>query len=114
MDFQERLNLLSTAIHPFAESPGGDGVVFSEQAHALIDASVNASLILGNFAKSIQPGLWWGELADIIAIRRLPFDSLLQDDRVHVREAARAVVMNLRGIESRAREMERVIDQRFE
>ena len=117
-DFQERLTALSQAIHPFAPQVEGNDVVFSGQAHAILDAAQNPAAILGNFADSIRPNGWSGSLADIIAARCRPFEALLLDDRPDVRMAAQDLVPRIRTFEREQRQLEldraHQRDQRFE
>ena len=115
-DFQERLTMLSQAVHPFTSD--GEGVSFSELAHAIIDSAHNPEAVLGNFANSIRPSGWSGSLADIISRRCQPFEALAQDNRPAVRGAADELIVPIRRSEDRERERERSEDrerdQRFE
>ena len=117
-DFEERLTALSQAVHPFAPGNDGKGVVFSGQARAILHATQNPGVILGNFANSIRPNGWSGSLADIIAERCRPFEALRRDDRSHVRIAARNLLPRIKEWEHQERQDERdrarQRDQRFE
>ena len=109
---------LSQAIHPFASQGEDNDVVFSVQAHAILDAAQNPAAILGSFAESIRPIGWLGSLADIIAKRCRPFEALLHDHRPDVRVAAQDIVARFRTLEreERRRDLDRARqrDQRFE
>ena len=110
-EFEERLCLISVAIYPFAiESQSGD-IEFSDQAHAILDASPDASEILTHFERSIRPSSWSGSLANIIGGRRRPFELLLGHERVDVRSAAERLIPQIRDAEDRERERERAEDQ---
>ena len=117
-DFQERLTMLSQVVHPFTDDSEGEVTSFSELAHAIIDLTHNPEVILGNFANSIHPSGWSGSLADIIARRCQPFETLAQDDRPVVSGAAEQLIVRIRRLEDRARKRERLEererDQRFE
>ena len=117
-DFEERLTVLSQAVHPFASRIEGDGVDFSGKARAILDAAQNPATILDNFANSITPNGWSGSLTDIIAERRRPFEALLLDNRMDVRNAAEDIVPRIADYEREQRQNERdrarQRDQRFE
>ena len=117
-DFDRRLTALSRAVHPFAPQGERNGVIFSGQAHTILDATQNPAAILGNFADSIRPIGWSGSLADIIAARCRPFEALLFDDRPEVRVAAQDLVPRIRTCEREQRQLEldraHQRDQRFE
>ena len=118
-DFQERLVMISKAIYPFEKEPEGDGVVLSEQAHAIIKkASQNPSAILRNLCSSVRPSGWSGSLADIIAKRCQAFEVLLKHDCSGIRAAAEAQIAEIKKWEKKVRRREQDIDrqreQRFE
>ena len=117
-DFQERLTMLSQAVHPFTNDAEEEGVAFSELAHAILDSAHDPEVVLGNYANSIRPSGWSGSLADIIAARCQPFQALTQDDRPAVRRAAEELIVHIRRSQDRERERERLEDrerdQRFE
>ena len=117
-NFQERLLRISEAISPFEEEKDGDVVDFSEQAHAVIDEVQDVSAVLTSFASSTSLGHGQGWLSDTIARRIQPFEALLLDTRPQVRQAAEALVPQLRKFEHRERQREqdeeRQRDQSFE
>ena len=118
-DFQERLVMISKAIYPFEKEPEGDGVVLSEQAHAIIKkASQNPSAILRNLCSSVRPSGRSGSLADIIAKRCQAFEVLLKHDCSGIRAAAEAQIVEIKKGEKEVRRREQDIDrqreQRFE
>ena len=117
-DFQERLIMLSKAVHPFDEAPEGDGVILSEQAHAIIDAAQDPSTILRNFCSSMRSKVGSGGVANIIAKRGQAFRTLLEHDRSDIRDAAEAAIAQINQWEAQERHYERLQDeqreQRFE
>ena len=117
-DFQGRLIMLSGAVHPFDEAPEGDGVILSEQAHAIIDAAQDPSTILRHFCSSVRPNGGSGSLANIIAKRGQAFSALLEHDRSAIRNAAEAAIAQINQWEKQERRYERLRDeqreQRFE
>ena len=110
-DFQERLTMLSQAVHPFTSNAENEGIEFSELAHAMIDSTRNPAVILGNFANSIRPRGGSGSLAEIIARRCRPFEALQQDRRSAVRRAAEGLIVRIRQSEDQERRRERAEDQ---
>ena len=117
-EFGERIGLISKAIYPFAnESQSGD-IEFSDQAHAILNASPDASETLTHFERKLQPIGWSGSLANVIAGRRHPFELLLGHERADVRSAAETLIPRIRDAEDREREREMAedqeCDQRFE
>ena len=110
-DFQERLTMLAQAVRPFVNDANGEGAVFSELAHAIIDSTRDAAPILVSFAQSIQPSGWLGSLAGIIARRRRPFELLLTHKREDVRAAAEKLIPRIACAEERERQRERAKDQ---
>ncbi len=117
-DFQGRLTMISEAIYPFEKEPEGDGVVLSEQAYAIIDATQDPSTVLRNFRSSARPNGWSGSLANIIAKRGQTFKTLLEHDRSDIRDAAEAAIAQINQWEAQERRYERLRDeqreQRFE
>ena len=117
-DYQSRLTALSEVIQPFATEDQPDEVVFSAQAHTLLDAAQDPSPVLNHFASSIRPQGWSGSLAAIIASRCRAFEALLQDDRPDVRSAAQDLIPRIRDWEGQERRREsgenRQLNQRFE
>ena len=117
-DFQGRLIMLSEAIYPFEKESEGDGVVLSEQAYAIIEATQAPSAVLRNFCSSVRPSGWSGSLANIIAKRGEAFKTLLKHDRSDIREAAKAEIAKINQWEKQERHRERFRDeqreQRFE
>ena len=110
-EFQERLVMLSEAVHPFANAEDSEWIRFTALAHTIIDATDNPSVILGNFATSIRPSGYSGSLADIFARRRHPFELLRGHEREDVRDAAEGLIPHIRGAEDRERERESTEDQ---
>ena len=113
--------MLSEAIYPFEKEPEpfedeqeGDGVVLSEQAHAIIDATQDPSTVLGNLCSSVQPSGWSGSLANIIAKRGEAFKTLLKHDRSDIRDAAKAAIVQIKQWEEQQRHRERTEDERRE
>ena len=117
-DFQGRLTMISEAIYPFEKEPEGDGVVLSEQAYAIIDATQEPSTVLKNFRSSVRPNGWSGSLANIIAKRGQAFRTLLEHDRSAICDAAEAAIAQINQWEEQERRYERLRDeqreQRFE
>ncbi len=117
-DFQERLIMLSEAIYPFEKEPEGDGIVLSEQAYAIIDATQDPSTVLRNFCSSARPNGWSGSLANIIAKRGQAFMTLLEHGQSDIRDAAAAQIAQINQWEEQQRSYERAGDeqreQRFE
>ena len=120
-DFQGRLIMLSEAIYPFEkepepfeDEPEGDGVILSEQARAIIDATQDPSTILRNFCSSVRPNGWSGSLANIIAKRGQAFKTLLKHDRSDIRDAAEAAIAQINQWEEQERHRERAEDERRE
>ena len=117
-DFQERLIMLSEAIYPFEKEPEGEGVVLSEQARAIIEATQDPSTVLGNLRPSVYPSAWSGSVANIIAKRGQAFKPLLEHSRSDVRDAAATQIARISQWEDRERQQERAEDeqreQRFE
>ena len=120
-DFQERLIMLSEAIYPFGkesepfeDKQESDGVVLSEQAHTIIDATQDPSTVLGNLCSSVQPSGWSGSLANIIAKRGEAFETLLKHKRADIRKAAEAAIAKINQWEERERHRERADDERRE
>ena len=117
-DLQARLLSISEAIFPFKEEKDGGAVDFSEQAHAVIDEAQDVSVVLTSFAASTRHSHEQGWLSDMIARRIRPFEALLSDTRLQVRQAAEALVPQLREFEHRVRQREqdeeRQRDQSFE
>lgn len=117
-NFQERLIMLSKAVHPFDEAPESDSVILSEQAHAIIDAAQDPSTILRNFCSSMQPKVGSGSVANIIAKRGQAFRTLLEHSRSDIRDAAEAAIAQINQWEEQERHYERLQDeqreQRFE
>ena len=117
-DFQERLLMLSGAVHPFDEVPEDDGVILSEQAHAIIDAAQDPSTILRHFCSSVRPNGGSGSLANTIAKRGQAFRALLEHDRSAIRDVAEAAIAQINQWEEQERRYERLRDeqreQRFE
>ena len=105
-DLQARLLSISEAIFPFKEEKDGGAVDFSEQAHAVIDEAQDVSAILTSFAASTRHSHEQGWLSDTIARRIRPFEALLSDTRLRVRQAAEALVPQLREFEHRVRQRE--------
>ncbi len=113
-DFQERLSMISEAIYPFEKELEGDGVVLSEQARAIMDATQDPSTVLRNLCSFVRPSGWWGSLANIIAKRRQAFEMLLKHDRSDVRVAAAAQIAQIKEWEDEERCRERAYDERRE
>ncbi len=117
-NFQERLNMISEAIYPFEEEPESDGVVLSEQAHTLIDATQDPDTVLGNFSTFVGPYTSRGSTATIIAKRRQAFEVLLKHDRFDIRNAAATQISQIKESEELIRRLERndykQSEQRFE
>ena len=103
--------MISEAINPFMKDPQTGDIVFSVQAHAILDASPEASETLTHFARSVRPSGWSGSLANIIAERRHPFELLLANERADVRIAAGKLIPQITNAENRERERERAEDQ---
>ena len=74
--------MLSEAIYPFEKEPEGEGVVLSEQARAIIEATQDPSTVLGNLRPSVYPSAWSGSVANIIAKRGQAFKPLLEHSRI--------------------------------
>ena len=105
-DYQNRLAALAEHIFPFFDEMEATGAILSEQARAILDEAEDRAGILSSYARSVQPGMWSGSMADIIA-RRLPaFESLLDDPRPEVREAARTKLLDIRSWEAEWRRIE--------
>lgn len=117
-NFEGRLIMLSKAVHPFDEAPEGDGVILSEQAHAIIDAAQDPSTILGNFCSSMRSKVRSGSVANIIAKRGPAFRTLLEHSRSDIRDAAEAAIAQINQWEEQERRYERLQgeqrEQRFE
>ena len=117
-NFQERLNMISKAVYPFEEEPESDGVVLSEQAHTLIDATQDPDTVLGNFSTFVHPYAHRGSTATIIAKRRQAFEVLLKHDRFDIRNAAATRISQIKESEESMRRLERndykQSEQRFE
>ena len=113
-DFQERLIMISEAIYPFEKESEGDGVVLSEQAHAIIDATQDPSTVLGNLCSSVQPSGWSGSLANVIAKRGQAFKALLEHSRSDIRKAAEVAIAKINQWEERERHREQAEDERRE
>ena len=118
-EFGTRLGMISKAIYPFAKDSQNGDIVFSVQAHAILDASLDALETLTHFADFIHPlASWSGSLANIIAARRHPFELLLENERADVRCAAKKLISQIKNEENRVRDRERAgdqeRDQRFE
>ena len=120
-DFQGRLIMLSEAIYPFEkepepfeDEPEGDGVILSEQAHAIIDATQDPSTVLRNLCSFVRPSVWLGSLANIIAKRGQAFEMLLKHDRSDIRVAAAAQIAQIKEWEDEERRRERAYDERRE
>ena len=113
-DFQERLIMLSKAVHPFDEAPEGDGIILSEQSHAVIDATQDPSTILGNLCSSVRLKVGSGSVAK----RGQAFKPLLEHSRSDIRDAAEAAIAQINQWEEQERRYERLQDeqreQRFE
>ena len=110
-EFGARLALISEAVYPFVTRSETADIQFSDQANALLDASPDPSETLTHFVRFIRPSGWSGSLADIIARRRRPFESLFGHERNDVRAAAEKLVPRIRDAEHEERERERVEDQ---
>ena len=110
-EFNERLALISEAIYPFAKEAQNGDMVFSEQAHAILDASPEAEQTLNHFTNSVRPSGWSGSLADIIARRCRPFELLLAHERADIRSSAERLVPLIKDAEAREREREKAEDQ---
>ena len=102
-DFQERLSMLSEAVCPFEKEPDGDGVVLSEQTHAIIEAAQEPSAVLRKLCSSVCPSGWSGSRADIIAERRQAFETLLEHERSEIRIAAGTQIAEIKGWEVQER-----------
>ena len=117
-EFQERLTMISKAIFPFENKPDGEGIIFSEQAIAIVHAAQKPSTIISNFSESILPSGWSGSLADIIAERCRAFETLLEHDRSDIRSAASTQIARIREQEiwerQRERQRERDEDEQLE
>lgn len=116
--FPGRLIMLSEAIYPFEKEQESDGVVLSEQACAIIDATQDPSTVLRNFYSSAMPGEWSDSLPNMIAKRGEAFKTLLEHERSDIRDAAEEAVAQIKQWEERERALERAEDeqreQRFE
>ena len=110
-EFNERLALISEAIYPFAKEAQNGDMVFSEQAHAILDASPETEQTLNHFANSVRPSSWSGSLADIIARRCRPFELLLAHERADIHSSAERLVPLIKDAEAREREREKAEDQ---
>ena len=113
-DFQERLSMISEAIYPFEKELEGDGVVLSEQARAIMDATQDPSTVLRNLCSFVRPSGWSGSLANIITKRRQAFEMLLKHDRSDIRVAAVAQIAQINEWEDKERRRERAYDERRE
>ena len=117
-NFQRRLLLISGAVFPFEEEAEGSGVVFSNQALAVLNGTQDPVTVLGNFASYVGPNICWGSGADVIAKRRRPFEALLEHDRPEIRRAAREQIVRIKEWEAREQELDRALyekrEQRFE
>ena len=117
-DFQERLIMISEALFPFKEGPEGKGVVFSDQALAILEETQDPVAVFGNFAFYAGPNSWSGSRADVIAERCRPFETLAEHPRPNIRRAAQQVVAWIKKLEAQERDRERAEDeqreQRFE
>ena len=117
-NFQERLAMISEAVYPFVKEPDGDGIVLSEQAHAIVEATQVPSTVLRNLTSFVQPSSWSGSLADIIAHRRQALETLLEHDRPGIRAAAATHIAEIKRWEAQERQREQAMDrqreQRFE
>lgn len=113
-DFQERLIMLSEAIYPFEKELESDGVVLSEQARAIIDATQDPSTVLGNLRPSVHPSEWSGSVANIIAKRGQAFKPLLEHSRSDICDAAATQIARISQWEDRERQQERAEDEKHE
>ena len=117
-NFQRRLLLISGAVFPFEEEAEGSGVVFSNQALAVLNGTQDPVTVLGNFASYVGPNICWGSGADVIAKRSRPFEALLEHDRPEIRRAAQEQVVRIKEWEAQERALDRALDkhneQRFE
>ena len=113
-NFQERLVTISEAIYPFEKGSGGDEVVLSEQTRAIIEAAQDPSTVLRNLCSFVQPSVWSGNLADIIAKRRRAFEMLLKHDRPNIRAAAETQIAEIKRREKQARRCEQTMDRQHE
>ena len=111
--------MLSEAIYPFEkepepfeDEPEGDGVILSEQAHAIIDATQDPSTVLRNLCSFVRPSVWLGSLANIIAKRRQAFEMLLKHDRSDICVAAAAQIAQIKEWEDEERHRERADERR--
>ena len=118
-DFQERLAMLSGAIFPFRKEDGGDRVVLSEQAYAVIEAAREPSEILENLASSVWHPMSksWSD-ADVIAMRGQAFEVLLKHECPDVVAAAAAQIDEINerveGMRNYEQAWAREREQRFE
>ena len=112
--FQERLTMISEAVIPFDEEPDGKSIEFSEQAHAIIDATQNPNTIINNFYESIRPSGWSGSLANIMEKRCRAFETLLEHDRSDVRAATSTQIARIQEEVVRVRQSEREEDEKLE
>ena len=118
-NFQERLVMISAVVYPFAKEPDGDGIVLSEQAHAILEATQDSAAVLRNLGLSAHDssGVDWS-LANILAKRRQAFETLLKHDRSDIRSAAETQIAQIEKREVQERRCQREIDrqreQRFE
>ena len=117
-NFQERLGMISEAIYPFEEEPESDGVVLSEQAHVIINATQDPSTVLRNFSTFVQPHAYAGSAVIIIAKRRQAFEVLLKHDRPDIRNATATQISKIKELEESTRRYEQAdykqSEQRFE
>ena len=117
-NFQERLVMISAAVYPFAKEPDGDGIVLSEQAHAILEGTQAPSTVLRNLSSFVQPSSWSGSLADLIEKRCQAFETLRRHDRSNIRVAATTRIAEIKRWEAQERQREQAMDrqreQRFE
>ncbi len=105
-NFQERLNMISEAMCPFEEEPESNGVVLSEQAHSIIDATKDPNTVLRNFSTFVQPRAWSGSAVSIIVKRRRAFEVLLENSRPDIRNAAKTQISEIKKLEEVERRYE--------
>ena len=119
-DYQNRLAALAEHIFPFSGEMEAAGAILSERARTILDEAKDRAGILSSYARSVQPGMWSGSMADIIARRVPAFESLLDDPRPDVREAARTILLDIRSWEAEwrrkeeQRDTENIEEHRFE
>lgn len=105
-DFQNRVRMVSAAIYPFEEGPD-DGFVMSEQALAIIQETRDPSAVLKNLSWcACNPRGQSGSVSDEIGKRCEAFRTLLQHERLEVRESAAVQIAEIERREEWERQYE--------